>query len=310
VNCLITDHVHPYLLDSLQKANVKTTYLPNITQQEVEKVIGDYNILIVNSKIKINETFVKNCHNLKIVGRLGSGMDGIDIDALEKADIHVVRTPEGNANAVSEHAIGMLLSLSNHLRTADSEVRNFDWNREKNRGWEISNKVLGIIGFGHTGSQLADKMSGWVQEVVCYDNKVVGYNKQNPLVVEGTLDEVKQKADIISIHLPLDEETEGMINKKFLQECKPGFVLINTSRGKIVDTEDLLDGLQRGYVGGACLDVFENEKVETYSEVEKETYQALYDLPNVVLTPHIAGWTFESYFKIGKVMAEKILALI
>ena len=310
MNCLITDHVHPYLLDSLRQANVKLTYLPNITQQEVEEVVKDYQILIVNSKVKINETFIQENKQLRIVGRLGSGMDGIDVDALEKEDIYVVRTPEGNANAVSEHAIGMLLSLANKLRTADSEVRSFEWNREKNRGWELSNKVIGVIGYGHTGSQFASKMSGWAQEVVCYDKYLVGYGDQNPLVVEASLAEVQERADIISLHLPLDEDTHGMINKKFLQACKPGVVIINTSRGKIVDTQDLVAGLQRGYVGGACLDVFENEKVETYSEGEKELYQALYDLPNVVLTPHVAGWTFESYYKIGKVMADKILALI
>jgi len=310
VNCLISDHVHPYLLDSLRQADVKITYLPNITQQEVEDSIEDYHILIVNSKIKIDETFVKRCTHLKIVGRLGSGMDNIDMDALKVNGTHVIRTPEANANAVSEHAIGMLLSLANHLRTADAEVRDFNWNREKNRGWELSNKVIGIIGYGHTGSQLAAKMSGWAQEVVCYDKYVVGYDQHNPLVVEATLRDVQQRADIISIHLPLDEETEGMINTEFLKACKPGVILINTSRGKIVDTEDLVAGLQRGYVGGACLDVYENEKVNTYSEREKEMYQALYDLPNVVLTPHTAGWTYESYYKIGKVMSEKIIALM
>ncbi len=310
MNCLISDHVHPYLLDSLRQANINITYLPNITQQGVEAIISDYNILIVNSKIKINSAFITQCNNLQIVGRLGSGMDNIDVNALQDQGIHTVRTPEANANAVSEHVIGMLLSLANHLRSSDLEVRDFDWNREKNRGWEISNKVLGIVGYGHTGSQLGVKMSGWAQEVVCYDKYVVGYGQQNPLIVESTLKDVQQKADIISIHLPLDEETHGMINTQFLQACKPGVVLINTSRGKIVDTEDLIAGLQRGYVGGACLDVFENEKVDTYTETERLMYQALYDLPNVVLTPHTAGWTFESYYKIGKVMADKILALV
>ena len=294
----------------MRQANVKCTYLPNVSQSEVEASINDYEILIVNSKIKINEEFVKSAKKLKVVGRLGSGMDNINVKALKSEGINVVRTPEANANAVSEHVIGMLLSLANHLNRCDREVRDYVWNREKNRGWEIANKTIGILGHGHTGSHLSAKLSGWAQEVVSYDKYLVGYADNLPLVNEATLNEVLTKSDIISIHLPLDDDTRGMIDTTFLKSCKPGVVIINTSRGGIVNTQDLLDGLQRGYVGGACLDVFENEKVMTLSENEKALYDQLYQLPNVVLTPHVGGWTFESYYKIAQVMVEKVVNMI
>jgi len=310
LNCLISDHVHPYLIDHLRQANVKCTYLPNISQSEVEATIDHYEILIVNSKIKINEDFAKSAQKLKIVGRLGSGMDNINVEALNANGIEVVRTPEANANAVSEHVIGMLLSLANHLNRCDREVRDYTWHREKNRGWELANKTIGILGHGHTGSHLSAKLSGWAHEVVSYDKYLVGYANDLPLVNETTLNEVLTKSDIISIHLPLDDDTRGMIDSAFLKSCKPGVVLVNTSRGGIVNTQDLLEGLQRGYVGGACLDVFENEKVMTLTENEKELYNQLYELPNVVLSPHVGGWTYESYKKIAQVMFEKIVNLI
>lgn len=307
MNCLISDHVHPYLIEALTRANVHCHYFPNISQTEVEQCIHGYEILIVNSKIKVNEDFVKLATNLKVIGRLGSGMDNIEVDICESRGITVVRTPEANANAVSEHVIGMLLNLANHLNHCDREVREYTWHREKNRGWEIANKSVGILGFGHTGSHLAAKLSGWANAVRSYDKYLSGYTVDHPLVIESSLDEVLKSSDIISIHLPLDQETQGLINQKFLQACKPGVIIINTSRGAIVDTEDLLEGLKRGYVGGACLDVFENEKVHTLTEQEKTCYDQLYELPNVVLSPHVAGWTFESYYKIANVMVEKVL---
>ena len=306
MKCLITDHIHPFFLIYLQKKNIEFDYLPDILQQEVEDSLQNYQILIVNSKIKINADFASKASHLLAVGRLGSGLDGIDVQALESHGVACLRTPDANANAVAEHAIGMLLSLVNKMHNADQEIRSGIWHREKNRGMEIADKVLGVIGVGHTGSLFAYKMSAMVQKVICYDKYLSGYGKNAPYSEESSMEDVMKEADIISFHLPLTEETRHIVDMKFLKKCKPGVVLINTSRGGIINTEDLLECLHSGSVMGACLDVFENEKTETYSMQEEAMYNKLYELHQVILTPHIAGWTFESYYKIAESLANKI----
>ncbi len=310
MKCLITDHVHPYLLEFFSSRQIRYTYEPNITQEETQNLLKHYELLIVNSKIKVNEALIAAGPNLKVVGRLGSGTDGIDLESLAAKDIEFVRTPEANANAVAEHAVGMLFGLSNKLVQCDADVRKQIWHREKQRGFEIAEKTIGVVGFGNTGSRFAKKMSGLSNKVVCYD-KYVGVSDKNSITIdEVSMETLQKEADVISFHVPLTEDTRRYVNKSFFEKCKPGVIIINTARGGILNTQDLVDALQRGNVGGACLDVFENEKPNTFSERERTMYGKLYAFPNVVLSPHVAGWTFESYFKIANVMCEKFDQII
>ena len=248
--------------------------------------------------------------NLEFIGRLGSGLDIIDLDFASDRNIEVFSAPEGNRNAVAEHAMGMLLCLANNICRADHEVRSFYWNREKNRGFELQGKTLGIIGFGNNGRAFAEKFENWQTSVLSYDKYKKHYCQDLRFVTECDLEKVQKEADIISLHIPLTEETNGWIDEKFLSDCKEGVILINTSRGKVVYTADLLALLKSGHVSGACLDVFENEKVDSFNVEERRLYEELYALENVILTPHIAGWTVESKRKISEVLLQKIGSVI
>jgi D-3-phosphoglycerate dehydrogenase len=208
---------------------------------------------------------------------------------------------------VAEQALGMLLALSNKICKGNAEVRQNLWQREANRGWELKGKTIGIVGFGHTGSQFARKLAGMEMTVLAYDKYLEdGYAAEMGWVRETSLEEIQLRSDIISLHLPLTDETLHFFDKNFAQNCKSGVVLINTSRGKCVKTADLLEALENGTVGGACLDVFENEKPETYDAAEKEMYGRLHQLENTVLTPHVAGWTHESKILLAQILLEKI----
>ena len=244
--------------------------------------------------------------NLRFVGRLGSGMEIVDLEYAAEKGVAVLSSPEGNRNAVAEHALGMLLSLSNNLLRGDREVRQNLWLREANRGFELRGRTLGIIGFGHTGRQFARKLTGLEMKILAYDKYKTGFAEEVPGVQETDLNTLMQHADILSLHLPLTEETRHLINKKFINNCKPGFILINTSRGACVSTKDLVAALENNLVGGACLDVFENEKPNTYTNSEQNLYRRLHQLDNVVLSPHVAGWTVESKRLLAEVLLEKI----
>ncbi len=310
MKALISDHVHPYLLHYFSSKEIEYDYLPNIQFEEVDQVIDQYEIVIVNSKIKLPKHRIDCAKKLLIVGRLGSGQDGIDIEYLKEKNIHFVRTPEANANAVAEHAMGMLLTLNNHLIKADYDVRHKMWHREKHRGVEIEKQVLGIVGYGHVGSIFAKKMSAWSHSIVCYDRYKENYSKDFINIEEVSIEHIQEHADIISFHVPLTKETNQWVDQGFIDKCKPGVTIINTSRGNIIKTVDLVNALENGQVKGACLDVFENEKPLTYSISDDQVYRRLHSLPNVVLSPHIAGWTHDSFFKISKLMSEKIDMLI
>ncbi len=310
MKALVTDHVHPFLLDYFEKRSIPCRYEPSITVDAFEEICHEYEIIIVNSKIKWPKELILKAKKLKLIGRLGSGMDGIDTEFLTASNIHFVRTPEANANAVAEHAIGMLLSLVNNLNKADQEVRNYIWHREKLRGKEITDLTIGVIGFGNTGSLFASKMSCLSQKVLSYDKYKAHYCEEFHNIEEVSLKHLQTNADIISLHIPLTKETHHIVDADFLKECRPGVIIINTSRGPIVNTTDLLEGLIHGQIKGACLDVFENEKPHTIEKSTDQVYRKLYQLPNVVLSPHIAGWTHDSFFKISKVMSEKIDKLL
>ncbi len=308
---LITDDCHPLLTEGLTKLGFVCDFLPDITLEETRRIIPGYEGLIINSKIIVDRAFLDTAKILRFVGRLGSGMEIVDRSYAASLGIAVVSSPEGNRNAVAEHALGMLLALANNLLRADPEVRRNEWRREERRGWELRGKTLGIIGFGHTGSQFARKLAGMEMTVLAYDRyKPAGYAAGMPWVKESTQAEIQERSDIISLHLPLTPETKHLADKSFIDRCKRGFVLINTARGACIKTEDVVAALEDGRIGGACLDVFENEKPATFSGAEKHVYERLHRLENVVLTPHIAGWTRESKRLLAEVLLDRITAAL
>ena len=304
---LITDKVHFLLINGLESENCSVTYDTTIDNVKLDTVIHQYDGIIINSKIIMDRARIDKGKNLHFIGRLGSGLEIIDVNYARKKKIAVYNSPEGNRNAVAEHEIGMLLALMNNIVRADREVRKFQWEREKNRGTELKGKTLGIIGLGHTGSSFAEKLSSWGLKVVSYDKYRKRYPASLRFVEKVDLKELKEMSDIISLHLPLTEETKYLVDDAFISGCKNGVIICNTSRGQIVRTSTLISGLQTGKIGGACLDVFENEKPDIYNEQEIEMYNKLYRMENVVLTPHIAGWTNESLSGIAEILLDKIL---
>ena len=302
---LITDKVHQILPESLDHKGWHVDYNPTISLEVLPDIIHLYDGIIINSKIKMIRSLIDKGINLKFIARLGSGMEIIDIPYARSKGIRIINAPEGNSNAVGEHAMGMLLALANNIYKSHNQVTSFYWDREGNRGFEIKGKTIGIVGVGHTGSAFAHKLGCWDVSILGYDKYKDGYGKEIG-IHEATLDELIQKSDIISFHLPLSGETIGYCDLKFLNACKPGVIIINTSRGQVIDTEDLIFCLENGQVGGACLDVFENEKPSTYTRPEKASYQRLFSFPNVITSPHVAGWTHESLRKIADIVLERI----
>ena len=304
---LITDDCHPILIEGLTARGYVCDFLPDITPEETLRIIPAYEGLIINSKILVNRTFLDAAHLLRFVGRLGSGMEIVDRVYAAERGVLVVSSPEGNRNAVAEQALGMLLALANHSLRSDREVRQNVWRREANRGWELMGRTIGIIGCGHTGGQFARKLAGMEMEVLAFDKyKPAGYAAEMPWVQESNLEEIQRRADIISLHLPLTTETKHLVDADFIKKCKPGWVLLNTSRGACVKTSDLVAALENGTISGACLDVFENEKPPTRSTEEQQVYDRLHHMENVVLAPHIAGWTHESKRRMAEILLEKI----
>ena len=306
---LITDDVHPILITKLNSIGYIVDYQPDISIYDVKLCIENYDGLIINSKILVDREMMNLGSKLKWIGRLGSGLDIIDLNYAKNKHIQILSTPEANCNAVAEHALGMLIGLLRNIPRANKEVKNMHWLREKNRGEELSVKKVGIIGCGHTGSRLAHILGGFGCEVKVYDKyKTVPRVHENMYQVQDLSD--LRDCDIISFHLPLSPETKYFCNKDFINQIQNPFYLINTSRGSVVNTIDLIDALQNGKIIGAALDVFENEKPNSYSESEKSMYNELYAMENTILTPHIAGWTFQSKEKIAEVLFNKIAKLL
>lgn len=307
---LITDDVHPLLIEGLKSGGFHCDFLPDISLEEVRTIIGDYHGLIVNSKILVDRVLLDRAPKLRFVGRLGSGMEIIDREYAAAKGVAVLSSPEGNCNAVAEQALGMLLALANNLLRADREVRQKIWHREKNRGFEIMGKTVGIIGFGHTGSSFAKKLSGMGVKILAYDKYKTNYTSDYPYVAESAMQPIFEQADIISFHLPLTEETKHLADQAFVNKCKKGVIFINTSRGQVIKTEDLIAGLESGNIGGACLDVFENEKPHSYSKREQQLFDRLFSFENIVVSPHIAGWTVESKRRLADILLNKIWGVL
>lgn len=306
---LITDKVHSYLPENLTGIGYDVEYRPKISLIELTDIIQYYSGIIINSKIIADKALIDKADNLRFIGRLGSGLEIIDIPYAESKGISVFNSPEGNRDAVAEHAIGMLLMLFNHLNRANREVKAFEWNREKNRGREIAGQCIGIVGFGNTGQALARKLQGWDVRILAYDKYKNDYTSDFSYVEEASPELIQQHCDIISFHLPLTNETNQLVNSQYLERCKDGVIIVNTSRGKVVNLSDLLFQLSVKKLAGACLDVFENEKFENLSLEGKVILTKLFQLENVVVSPHIAGWTQESLRKIAEVLVEKIKSI-
>ncbi len=301
---IIIDDFHPVLLEQLKAYNLSFHYLPNLTETEALKVIPQYNVIVVRSKVNFTADLIKSLPNLKCIARGGAGMDNIDEATAQENNIILLNAPEGNRDAVAEHAIGLMLAISNNITKANKEVKNANWQREANRGFEIGGKTIGIIGFGNTGKSLAKKLCGFDCRILSYDKYAPSLD---PNVAAVGLQELLSQSDIISLHVPLTLETKWMVDEDFLNQCKHQMVLINTSRGKVVNQLAVLEALKMNKLRGFASDVLENEKFETYTPVEMAAFKALSEFSQVVFTPHIAGWTKESYYKIGDVLASKLI---
>jgi D-3-phosphoglycerate dehydrogenase len=305
---LIIDEMHESIIPLLNELNLEVNYMPKINRQEIISIIENYEGLIVRSKTNIDAELLKNGKKIKFIARAGAGVDNVEVEELEKRKILLINAPEGNRDALAEHAIGMLLSLFNKINTADQEVRNGKWDREGNRGVELMGKTIGIIGFGNMGKAFAKRLSSFGCEILAYDAEKSGFS--NDHVQEVSLDTLKEKSQILSLHIPLNVENRGYINHEFLSGFRKLDYIINTSRGEVLILKDLLKLLNSGEIKGAALDVLENEKINALNPNELFVFQELTKLRQVLFTPHIAGWSFESYEKINKVLSQKIKLLV
>ena len=305
---LIIDEMHASIVPLLEKEGLNVDYRPDIERKEVEAIIPHYEGLIIRSKITIDRLLLEKASSLRFIGRAGAGLDKIDLDYLEERNILLFNAPEGNRDAVAEHAIGMLLSLFNHIPRADQQVRQGIWNREQNRGEELSGKTVGIFGFGNTGEAFAKKLRGFDVRVLAYDKYRHGYG--GDVAEEVSFEKIQEEADILSIHVPLTFETKRFFTEKVINEFRKAFYLINTARGEVIEMETLNGALQSGKIRGAMLDVLENERLQSLTPSQKTAFKKLSERSDVLFSPHVAGWTFQSYEKINKVLVNKVLAAI
>lgn len=297
---LITDEVHPLLKEGLEKDGCKVDYRPDINEAEVLEIISRYNGLLINSKVFVGKEILDRAAQLKFVCRIGSGLDTIDLDYAKQKNVIVFNSPEGNRNAVAEHALGLLLNIMNNVSVANAQVKNKQWIREVNRGNELSGKTIGLIGYGNTAQAFAKILKGFDVKILAYDKYLNNFENQS------SLETIFEQADILSIHLPLTAETKYSIDYGFLSSFKKPIWFINTSRGKVLRTTDLLLALNEGKVISAALDVLENEKLSSLNDEEKVIFDQLIADNRILLTPHIAGWTHESKRKIAEVLLQKI----
>ncbi|HOD09667.1 MAG TPA: 2-hydroxyacid dehydrogenase [Flavobacterium sp.] len=310
IKILHIDSNHPLLWEQLEQAGFQNEADFTSSKSEIEAKIQDYHGIVIRSRFKIDKTFIDKATNLKFIARVGAGLESIDCDYAEAKNIHLIAAPEGNRNAVGEHALGMLLSLMNKLNRADRLVRDGKWIREGNRGYELEGKTIGLIGYGNMGKSFAKKLKGFDVTVLCYD---IQNNIDDENARQVSLSELQQKSDVLSLHIPWTPKTDKMINTEFINAFSKPFWFINTSRGKNVVTDDLVEALQSGKILGAGLDVLEYEKLSfenLFIDSEKpRAFEYLLQAENVLLTPHIAGWTFESHEKLAQTIVNKIIML-
>ncbi len=307
ISILIADTMHPSLLPLLEEKGWLYDYLPDIQAAEVKQQIKNYDGLIVRSKLLIDRELLAAAPLLRFIARAGAGLDQIDLEAVRQRQIVLLNAPEGNKQAVAEHTIAMLLALFNHLNKADSEVRQKIWDREGNRGTELYKKIVGIIGYGNMGSAVAACLQGFGCKVLAYDKYHPIFT--NSFAVSVSLQTIFEQADVVSLHIPLTPETQGWVDAELFAKFHKPIYLLNTARGEIVSLEALIEALQNKKVLGACLDVLENEKLHHLNSKQQLVFEQLVALPQVIFSPHVAGWTHESYLRINEVLIEKIAKL-
>lgn len=300
------DKNHPILIKLLSKFGYENFKYYNSTKIEIEKIIENYDGLIIRSRFKIDKSFIKKAKRLKFIARVGSGKENIDVDYAKRNNIKIFTSPEGNSNAVGEHALGLLLSLINKIIPSNQSIKQFKWLREKYRGYELENKIIGIIGYGHTGKSFAKKLSGFNNiKVLFYDIKEI---KTDEYAEKSSLEKIFKNADIISFHVDENDLSIKMFNKSFIKKMRKPFWIINTSRGKVVSLEDLKWGIEKNIIFGAGLDVIELEdySFEKITFEKNEILNFFLKSEKVIITPHIAGWTYESHHKLAKTIVNKI----
>ena len=296
--------MHESIFELLQSAGFQPDYKPDISREEILAIIGQYHGIIVRSKTKIDKELLENAIKLEFVARAGAGIDNIDYAEVSKREIKLVNAPEGNRDALGEHTVGMLLTLLHKLGTADREVKAGVWHREQNRGTELGGKVVGIYGFGFMGSAFAEKLKGFGCKVLVYDKYKT--NLSDGFIEQVDLETFMEQTEVLSLHVPLTSETKGLFDTNYLLKFSKLSILLNTARGEILPIEALITLLKSQKLIGAGLDVLENEKIQELSADQQKMFDQLVAFDNVILTPHVAGWTYESYERINKVIVSKL----
>ncbi len=308
IRVIIIDSTHPVLPETLRLGGLQVDYEPGVSKTGIERVIHNYDGIILRSKITLTAQIMQKAVKLKFIGRVGSGLENIDTVYAEAHNIICFNAPEGNRDAVGEHTLGLLLSMLNKITKADREVKSGKWMREENRGYELKGKTVGIIGYGNMGSAFAQRLKGFEAKVIAFDKYKFDYTDE--FVTETSIDEVFEKSDILSLHVPLTAETKYMVDESFIESFQKEIFIVNTSRGPVINTDHLVRKMKEGKVLGAALDVLEYERSsfeELHTEGLPEAYHFLITHPRVVITPHIAGWTTESEVKLAEILSEKII---
>ncbi|MBN8821668.1 MULTISPECIES: 2-hydroxyacid dehydrogenase [unclassified Spirosoma] len=302
---LIADEMHPSLFAMLTEAGFQYDYQPKISRAELITALEPFEGLIIRSKTTVDQELLSHAPNLRFIGRAGAGLDLIDLEAAEKRGIVVFHAGTGNRDAVAEHTVGMLLALLANILKADREVRQGIWDREGNRGYELGSLTVGLIGYGNNGRATAKRLSGFGCRVLAYDKFLTNYGDE--FAEEATLVQVMAEADIISLHIPLTDETRMWVNDAFIEQVAKPFYLNNIARGEIVSLAAVVRGLESGKIRGATLDVLENEKLAKLTPDQQVSFNYLRQSDRVVLTPHVAGWTHESYVRINEVLVKQLV---